>query len=307
MGRFTIVMLGGTGFVGRTLGARLAAAGHRLRIPTRHAHRHRELLVLPTVQVIEADVHDAAVLRREFQGADAVINLVGILNERVRGDFERVHVDLPRKIVDACRQTGVRRLLHMSALGAATGAPSQYLRSKAAGEEVVRRASEIASTIFRPSVIFGPRDSFTNRFAHLLRRVPFVFPLACARAQLQPVFVDDVARAYADAVGDHGTYGRAYDLCGPHVYTLEEVVRYIARLTGVQRRIVALGDMSSRIQARAFDALVALHLLREAPFSLDNYRSLTANNVCATDGMHELGIQPASLEQIAPTYLEPRR
>lgn len=307
MARLKIIMPGGTGFVGRTLAARLAAARHDVRIPTRHAERHRDLLVLPSVQLIEADVHDSGVLRREFQGGDVVINLVGILNERGDARFERAHVELPRKIVEACRQTGVRRLLHMSALGARADAPSRYLRGKAAGEALVRAARDLDITVFRPSVIFGARDSFINRFARLLQSVPLVFPLACPGARMQPVFVDDVADACLVSLTDHRSFGRAYDLCGPHVYTLAEIVAYVARVIGVHRRIVPLSDVLSRAQARAFDLLSAIRVVREPPFSLDNYRSLTVDNACSGPIAAELGIHPASLEQIVPTYLGQRR
>lgn len=303
MARLKIIMLGGTGFVGRTLAARLAAAGHEIRIPTRHAQRHRDLLVLPTVQLTEVDVHDSGVLRREFQGGDVVINLVGILNEQRSARFEQAHAELPRKIVEACRQTGVRRLLHMSAHGAGEEAPSRYLRSKAVGQAVVLAATDIDTTVFRPSIIFGARDSFTNRFAHLLRRVPLVFPLACPHARLQPVFVDDVAHAYMAALGDHRTFGRSYDLCGPHVYTLAEIVAYLARVIGVRRRIVLLSDALSRTQAHVFDLLSALRLVSEPPLSIDNYRSLTLDNVCSEGFPAEFAVHPASLEQIVPTYL----
>ncbi len=219
MARHSICILGGTGFVGRSLAARLAAAGHDLRIPTRRRERHRDLLVLPGVQLIEADVHDPAVLAREFRGCDTVVNLVGILNERGhRGaGFERAHVALPDKVIEACRATGVPRLLHMSALGAAIDGPSHYQRTKARGEALVHAARDLAVTSFRPSVIFGPHDNFTNRFARLLRRVPVVFPLACPDARLQPVFVEDVVSAYVAALDDSRTHGQGYELCGPQV------------------------------------------------------------------------------------------
>ncbi|MEJ2481530.1 MAG: NAD(P)H-binding protein, partial [Acidihalobacter sp.] len=180
----TVCVLGGTGFVGRHLCARLIRAGYRVRIPTRHRERHRDLLVLPGLELIEADVHDPQTLAQVLTGCQAAINLIGILNERGhRGlGFQHAHVELTRKFVDACQAQGVRRLLHMSALGAdATADTSFYLRSKAEAETLAHTLSgpELAVTSFRPSVIFGPDDSFLNRFADLLRAVPGVFPLAC--------------------------------------------------------------------------------------------------------------------------------
>jgi NADH dehydrogenase len=299
MVRRTICILGGTGFVGRSLTARLAAADHDLRILTRRRERHRDLLVLPGVQLIEADVHDPAVLVREFRGCDAVINLVGILNERGhRGaGFERAHVALPGKVVEACRAAGVPRLLHMSALGAALDGPSHYQRTKALGEALVHAASDLVVTSFRPSVMFGPHDNFTNRFARLLRRMPIVFPLACPNARLQPVYVEDVVSAFVVALDDSRTHGQGYELCGPQVYTLHELVAYIGELIGVRRRIWGLGDRLSWLQA------ATMELVPGKPFSLDNYRSLSRDNVCHAGFPTLFKVQPARLESIAPAYL----
>lgn len=301
MARHSICILGGTGFVGRSLTARLAAAGHDLRIPTRRRERHRDLLVLPGVQLIEADVNDPAVLAREFRGCDTVVNLVGILNERRHSGvgFERAHVALPGKVIEACRATGVSRLLHMSALGAAIDGPSHYQRTKARGEALVHAARDLAVTSFRPSVIFGPHDNFTNRFARLLRRVPVVFPLACPNARLQPVFVEDVVSAYVAALDDSRTHGQGYELCGPQVYTLRELVSYISELVGVRRRIWGLGARLSWLQAAAMEYAPG------KPFSLDNYRSLSRDNVCHAGFPTLFHVQPARLESIVPTYLHP--
>ncbi|MBI3777884.1 MAG: complex I NDUFA9 subunit family protein, partial [Gammaproteobacteria bacterium] len=221
MSTHKICLLGGTGFVGRRLAARLSESGHDIVILTRHRERRRELLVLPTVRLVQGDVHDSAFLRSQFEGRDVVINLVGILNEPGRDGrgFARAHTELPEKIVEACRQTGVTRLLHMSALHASPAAPSHYLRTKSLGEEAVLRAGgpDFHVTSFRPSVIFGPGDSFLNRFAGLLRMAPGLFPLACPEARFQPVYVEDVARAFVASLDNHHTFGNRYDLCGPRV------------------------------------------------------------------------------------------
>jgi len=296
-----IAVLGGTGFVGHNLSERLVRAGHEVRILTRHAERHRDLLVLPSAQVIEADVHNPAVLKREFQGLNAVVNLVGILNEAGRDGkgFERVHAELPAKVVQACRQNGVERLLHMSALHASPDGPSHYLRSKGRGEQIVHEAGSDALqvTSFRPSVIFGPRDSFTNRFAGLLRRVPFVFPLACAGARMQPVHVDDVAQAFVFALDRHATFGKRYNLCGPQVYSLQEIVTYLARQLGLKRRILPLNDTLSYLQA------TALQFAPGKPFTPDNYRSLQVANVCEAAFPAIFGITPGRFEDVVPTYI----
>lgn len=301
MASYRFCILGGTGFVGRRLAARLSAAQHDICLVTRHAARHRELLVLPTVRLVEGDAHDAEFLRRQFEGKDVVINLVGILNERGRSGrgFMRVHAELPSKIAQACRLTGVKRLLHMSALQASSNAPSQYLRTKAAGEEAVHRAHgpDLAVTSFRPSVIFGPGDSFLNRFAGLLRLAPGVFPLACPGARFQPVYVEDVARAFVEALDSRKTHGQRYDLCGPRVYTLREIVEYVARLSGQRVRVVGLNDGLSYLQA------ALLEFVPGKPFSLDNYRSLQIDSVCQQGFPEIFGIRPTGLDEIAPAYL----
>jgi len=304
MSRLRIAVLGGTGFVGHSLCERLVKAGHVVRVLTRHAERHRDLLVLPTVQVVDADVYNPAVLKHEFQGLDAVVNLVGILNESGRDGkgFERAHAELPAQVVQACRQSGVTRLLHMSALHASPDGPSHYLRSKGRGELIVHEAGSAALhvTSFRPSVIFGPRDSFTNRFAELLRQVPFAFPLACANARLQPVYVEDVAQAFVVALDAHATFGMRYNLCGPQVYSLREIVAYLARQLGLKRLILPLNDTLSYVQA------AALQFAPGKPFTPDNYRSLQIASVCDAPFPAIFGVTPGRFEEIVPTYLSPR-
>lgn len=295
-----VCVLGGTGFVGSWLVNRLEAAGHRVRVPTRHAHRARHLLVLDAVQVREADVHDPAALERLFDGCDAVINLVGILNERGRdgSGFRRAHVELAQKVIAACQARSVPRLLHMSALNAdAHNGPSHYLRTKGEAEDLVHAAAGLAATSFRPSVIFGPGDSFFNRFAALLRLTPWVFPLACPNARFAPVYVDDVASAFVTALGQPLTIGRRYDLCGPQVFTLRELVAYTDRQIGGHHRIVGLSDGLSKLQA------ALLELVPGKPMSLDNYRSLQVDSVCGAPIAAELGIRPAAIDAVVPRYL----
>lgn len=303
MSTHKICLLGGTGFVGKRLAARLSEAGHDIVIFTLHRERQRDLLVLPTVRLVQGDVYDPEFLRKQFEDRDTVINLVGILNEKGRNGrgFARVHTELPEKIVEACRQTGVTRLLHMSALHASPAAPSHYLRTKALGEDAVHRAEnpDFHVTSFRPSVIFGPGDGFLNRFAGLLHLTPGVFPLACSKARFQPVYVEDVVRAFVESLDNHKTFGQHYDLCGPKVYTLREIVEYVARLIGKRVCIIGLNDALSYLQA------ATLEFVPGKPFSLDNYRSLKVDSVCEQGFPAVFGITPSSLEQIAPTYLAP--
>lgn len=301
MANRNICLLGGTGFIGNCLTARLSEAGHHVVILTRHRERHRDVLVLPTVRLVEGDVHNVEFLRQQFESKDTVINLIGILNEKGRSGkgFARAHAELPEKIVQASREAGVSRLLHMSALHATRMAPSHYLRTKALGEEAVHRAEgpELHVTSFRPSVIFGPDDSFLNRFAGLLRFTPGAFPLACSEARFQPVYVEDVVRAFTGSLDNRKTFGQRYDLCGPKIYTLREIVEYVAKLIDRRVCIIGLPDSLSYLQA------AMLEFAPGKPFSLDNYRSLQVDSVCDKDFPGVFGIKPTSLEEIAPGYL----
>ena len=295
--RQRVLVLGGSGFVGRYVVEQLAAAGHFVVVLTRRRSRASHLFLLPTVQVVEGDPHDAATLAERARDTTAVINLVGILHEAGRATFERAHVELPRLLVAACRTAGVTRMLHMSALGAASDAPSRYLRSKAEGEAVVT-ASGLASTIFRPSVIFGREDTFLNLFAKLARTFP-VLPLAAAHARFAPIHVADVAACFVSALEDNETIGERYDLCGPNVYTLAELVRFVADTTGHPRPIVPLGPGLSALQARVMELMPGSLLTR------DNLASMQVDSVCEHPFPARFGIEPAALEAIAPEYLAP--
>lgn len=300
----TITVLGGTGFVGSALVARLAAAGHRVRLPTRNPQGARHLAVLPTVERLRLDVHDPAALRGAIDGSDVVINLVGILNEKGfsgRG-FELAHAELTRKTVAACVAAGVARYLHMSALGADEQGPSHYLRSKGIAERHVRAApATLDWTIFRPSVIFGRGDSLLNRFAGLLRLSGGFMPLARANAKFAPVWVDDVVSAFMLALSGGATSRQSYDLCGPEVMTLGDLVRLTGKLAGTGARVVGLPDAIGRTQAWVMDFIPG------KPFSTDNFRSLTVDNVCRENGFARLDITPTPLRSIAPTYIRPSR
>ncbi|HEY0766466.1 MAG TPA: complex I NDUFA9 subunit family protein [Steroidobacteraceae bacterium] len=294
-----VCVLGGSGFVGSELVTRLAFEGHWVRVPIRNLTRAERLRVLDTVELRVANVHEPRVLSQLFAGCDAVINLIGILNPRGRASFDAVHTELAAKVMASARPAGVRRVLHMSALGADPQAPSRYLRSKAAAEARLRGDSEV--TIFRPSVIFGPGDSLTNRFAGLLRLTAGRLPLARARARFAPICVFDVADAVVRALGARTSAGQTYELCGPQVMTLAEIVRLTARVARLPCRIVPLPDAIARLQG------LVMGLLPGKPFSLDNFRSLTVDAVCREDGCRRLGITPKAMLAVLPTYLEPHR
>jgi len=296
-------MVGGTGFVGRTLANHLDREDIEVRILTRDRERHKDnLILLPNVELVQTDVHDVEQLKKYFSGCDAVINLVGILNERGRdgSGFRHAHVELIRKIIEACQHAHIKRLLHMSALNAdAQTGTSHYLKTKGEAEDLAHQAAAqgIKVTSFRPSVIFGREDSFFNRFAKLLKLTPLFFPLACARTRFAPVFVGDVAQAFVKTLKDPESYGRRYDLCGPKIYTLEQLVRYTAECTGIKRRIIPLNDILSRIQAAVFDFVPG------KPFSTDNYLSARVDSVCKHNGLNDLGITPVAVEAVVPQYL----
>lgn len=300
-----VCIVGGSGFVGHAITAQLVNNGYHVSILTRRRERHRDLLVMPTVSVTEGNIHDTEFLAANFGNSDTVINLVGILNERGRrgAGFEHAHVELGRRVIDACKQAGVSRLLHMSALGASESAPSHYLRSKARAEkQVLAAAANFNVTVFRPSVIFGPDDSFINRFADLLRLTPFVFPLACGSSRFQPVYVGDVAQAFVAAINNPQTFNHAYSLCGPNTYSLAEIVRYVSRQLGRKTVIIPLGSVLSRLQAEAFEWLPP-PFNKAKPFSVDNYHSLQVDSVCDSAFPQVFNITPKSLESVAPRYL----
>jgi NADH dehydrogenase len=301
-GRGVVCVLGGTGFVGRAIAAKLARSGFAVRIPTRDRQRARQMLVLPGLELVQADIHDQAQLTELVRGASAVINLVGILNERGHdgSGFTRAHVELTGKLLEACRRTNVRRLLQMSALKAnAERGPSHYLRTKGEAEQAIRNrgGDSLNYTIFRPSVIFGPEDSFINRFAGILRLSPVV-ALAQLSARFAPVYVGDVAEAFVRALPDSRSFGKTYELCGPDVYTLEEILRYICRELGIRRAIFKLPPPLGRLQA-----WIGEYLLPGKPFSRDNFRSLTVASVCRDNGFAPFGIVPKRMEPIVHAYL----
>lgn len=300
-----ICIIGGTGFVGHHLINCLTRAGYNVRVPTRRRERHRDLLVNPRVQLIEANVYEPAVLHKLIGDCDAVINLVGILNEKGSDGqgFDRAHIELPREIIEAMRAVSVKRLLHMSALNAYPREEhSHYLRSKGQGEDLVHAAATygLQVTSFRPSVIFGPGDSFFNRFATLLRLTPFMFPLACAESRFAPVYAGDVAEAMLRALQNTATIGKHCDLCGPQCFSLGELVAYTAQQIGVRRHIWKLSGRLSWLQARL------LEYAPGKPFSRDNYWSLQKESVCQHNYLTALGSTPTAIDAVVPGYLGSR-
>lgn len=297
-----VLLLGGSGFVGTWIANRLSQMGTCVTIPTRRRERNKANIMLPSVDVVEANIHDEATLVGLMRGKDAVINLVGILHDHdsqlpYGKGFGAAHVELPKKIVAAMKQAGVRRLVHMSALGADVNGPSEYLRSKGEGEAAVMAAAkDLDVTVFRPSVIFGIGDKFLNTFATVLKLAP-AFAAGGMKARFQPVYVGNVADAFVSCLGDIQTFGQRYEMCGPKVYTLRELVEYVGVVSGHQRPVYELNDFWAYLQAGL------LWLLPDPPMSPDNLRSMDVDSVASADGQTYPGWNPEALEAIAPTYL----
>jgi NADH dehydrogenase len=287
------LIVGGAGFVGRHLVAALAARGARVTVPTRRRDRAKHLILLPTVDVVEADLRDPAALAGLAAGCDVVVNLAGILHGP---DFKLAHVELAQAVVNACRRAGVKRLLHMSALGADPAAPSEYLRSKGIGERAVLAADDLEATVFRPSVIFGPEDRFLNLFSQLAALMP-VLALAAPAARFQPVYVGDVVTSMLAALDSVESVRKRYDLCGPQEYTLRELMEFVCAVTGRNRLVIGLPDSLAYLQAWAMELLPVKLLTR------DNLRSMRVPSVCSCD--FPFGIRPLALEDAAPAWLAP--
>jgi uncharacterized protein YbjT (DUF2867 family) len=293
-----VLVLGGTGFIGRHLCEKASQLHCRLTVPTRRPDTGKPVLPLPWVDVVVADVHDEASLTQLVRGHDAVINLVAILHGN-EDAFTHVHVTLPQKLVRACQAAGVRRVVHVSALGAAANAPSMYQRSKAQGEAALL-AGGLDLTILRPSVVFGAGDQFMNLFARLQSVFP-VMPLAGADTRFQPVWVEDVAQALVQLLL-HPHAPPALEAVGPDVFTLKQLVQLAGRVSGHERLVVGIPMALGRVQARMMELAPGIPLM-----SRDNLDSMQVDNIATpgVPGLQAIGIQPSALAAIAPSFLRP--
>lgn len=298
-----IAVLGGSGFVGRALVERLIGDRHAVTVLSRNSARHLDRQLPQGADMRDCDVYSVPALTRALCAAEAqvVINLVGILNEPLnvfhpdggRG-FRRAHVELVQCLIAACREAGVQRLLQMSALNAGRGR-SHYLATRGEAEALLK-ASRLDWTIFQPSVIFGHGDGLFCRFAALLQIAP-VLPLARAGAKFAPVYLGDVIEAFRRALADPRTIHQTYELYGPDIYTLQQIVQMTARRLGLHRVIIGLPDALGRLQGLLCDFVPG------KPFSSDNYRSLLTDAVGGIDGLHRLGIAPTPVAAILPEIL----
>jgi uncharacterized protein YbjT (DUF2867 family) len=295
-----IVILGGTGFLGTRLIARLIKDGHNVTALSRDREQHKHLLVLPGLTLINTDPYHEGQLAERFRSQDVVVNLVGILNERWfdGSGFRRAHTELTQGVIKAARSANVTRLVQVSSLKAAPDAPSYYLKSKGEAEKLIREQSgALEWTILKPAVMFGAGDSFLNRFANLLGAVPLAFPLAGANAKMQPVSVEDVVEAIVRCLHSETTNHQTYELGGPQVYTLREIVTLVAHLTGRHRWIIGLPGFAAYLQG------VFMNFIPGRPFSTDNYRSLKVDSVVGEDGLARLGIAAHSMAAGASQFL----
>ena len=290
-----VLLLGGSGFIGTAVAEQLARQDILVTVITRRRERGNHLFLLPTVDVVEADVFNAAQLEELIRHHDAVINLTGVLH----GDFERVHVTLPKMVAEACVKTGVNRLINMSALNADPDGPSEYLRSRGRGETAVRAVCAanpwLNVTIFRPSVVFGEHDKFLNMFAGLVKLFPII-PLGSPDARFQPVWVNDVARAIVTSLHQSETRNQTYLLPGPKVYTLRALLEFVAAVKAKRCLIIGLGPSFSMLQARVFGMLPGKLI------TPDNVRSMSLPNTTDQPFPPLFG-HAAALENVAPAYL----
>ena len=291
-----ICILGGTGFVGRSLISALSKENYTITVITRDFDKNKDLAIYPNLKLIQEDVYNEKRMLEVSKSHDVLINLIGILNEKgFRGKgFYLAHSKIARIILNVCKQNRIKRILHMSALNADPGGSSHYLRTKGEAESFLHTYGERFAdvTSFRPSVIFGTEDSFINRFSDLLKYIPFVFPLACAQTRFAPVYVGDLVNFMKDSIDDVSSFNKKIDICGPKIYTLEEIVKIVIDVKGYSTRVIPLNNALSKFQA------VMMEFLPGKPFSIDNFNS------CLVDSISESGLKfKTELESVIKQYL----
>lgn len=293
-----VTLIGGSGFLGTALVEQLARTGARIRVMVRRpsaAQHVKPLGELGQIQLMAGDIRSEADLAAALEGAGAAVNLVGILAPSAGASFEAIHMFGAELAADVARRKGVERFLHVSAIGADPGSPSAYGRTKGEGEARVRRALP-AATIVRPSLVFGPRDGFTNRFAALVASPAPVVPMIAPRTRFQPVFVRDAADGIARALDRPG---ETFEFGGPEVVTMREIFERLLEWTGRRKRLLELPDAAAGL-------IAAFGFLPGAPLTRDQWRMLQRDNVvsgtCPT--LEALGITPTPMGAVAPQWLE---
>jgi uncharacterized protein YbjT (DUF2867 family) len=293
-------VFGGSGFIGRYVVRRLAGAGKTVRVAVRNTDRALFLKTagkLGHIVPLHAPVTDDAAVKRAVEGAEWVVNLVGLLSESRSVSFQTIHVEGAARVAHQAAASGVSRLVHMSAIGADPASDSRYAATKGQGEAAVRAAFP-GATILRPSIVFGPEDNFFNRFAGMSRMLPFM-PVIEGATRMQPVFAGDVADAVLAALQSDAAIGKTYELGGPKVWLFVDLLAYILKVTGRDLALVNMPVLLTRLQACVLEMLPGKLLTR------DQLRMLARDNVVASHapGLSDLGISPTAVEQIVPAYL----
>ena len=295
-----ICVLGGSGFVGSAIVAKLDAAGYAVTVLTRRRESAKHLFLLPNVTVVECNVLDYHALNVVLRGMDAVINLIGILHQSHHASFNAVHHQLPAQLAKICADLGIKRLLQMSSLGAAEHAPSQYLRTKASGEAALHTLQDkINITIFKPSIIFGRGDNFTKLFAMLIKCLPVIL-LAKPNAKFQPIWVEDVASCFVRSIENTSTYGQTYELAGPKVYSFRALLQQIMQALAIERPIIGLNDTLSYLQA------LMMEFLPVKLMSRDNVKSMEVDSISQQTLPAIFAVELSTLEAVLPEYLADR-
>lgn len=303
-----VTVFGGTGFVGRQVVRALAKRGLRVRVAARNVGRGYRLRMLGDVgqiEVAQANLRDAASVARALEGAQACVNLVGVLFEVGRQGFDSLHAEGAETVAKASAAAGVERLVQMSAIGADANSASKYARTKAEGEAAAR-AGFPGATIVRPSVLFGPEDDFFNQFGQMAAMSPVLPLIGGGETRFQPAYVADVAEAIARIVEDPATAGQTYELGGPGVFSFKQILEFILRETGRRRALVPVPWPAAGLLGLAGDVAAALYgfiPLVKPPITSDQVRLLKSDNIAAGPGFEALGIVPKSIEAIAPSYL----
>lgn len=293
-----IAVTGGTGFIGTAVCRALNARGHMVTAVSRTRRPRPVIETGGKIQFRSASILDPAALDAAVKGAGTVVHLVGIIFETKRETFEKVHVEGTRAVLDAARRAGAKRFLHMSALGVRRDAPTRYWRTKAEAEDLVR-ASGLDWTIFRPAVVFGEGDDFVNRFAAMARMLPVMPVIGSGKTRLQPIWVEDVAAAFARAADDPATIGRSYDLGGPQAFTVMEILDVVMRATGRKRPKLHIPTLVMMFQAGLLE-----RILQRPPVTREQIRMLREDGVCSTEGLAEaLGLRMLPFEQGVRGYL----
>jgi uncharacterized protein YbjT (DUF2867 family) len=300
-----VTVFGGSGFVGSQVVRQLAKAGHRVRVAVRQpnlAYKMRMLGDVGQIEVVQANVRNLASVTRALEGAEACVNLVGLLYESGRQKFQAVHVMGARTIAERAKAAGVVRFVQISAIGADASSEAKYARTKAEGEEAVRAVFP-GAVIVRPSVVFGPDDSFFNKFGQMAAMSP-ALPLVGGETRFQPVFVGDVAAVIARAASNPAAEGVTYELGGPSVYTMREILQLILTETGRDRVLLPIPWFAAGLLGKVGDLMAGI-LPIAPPITSDQVEMLKSDNVAdhGLPGLAEAGVVPTSIEAIVPSYL----